>query len=439
MDLGLGALMVKRVLMVAFHFPPLIGSSGIQRTLCFARHLADFGWQPAVLTAHPRAYPQSARESQRDVPRDVEVRRAFALDAARHLAVAGAFPRFLALPDRWSSWWLGAVPAGLRLIRTFKPDVLWTTYPVATAHLIGATLHRLTAIPWVADFRDPMAQDDYPADRLTHRAFEWIERRTLKACNKAIFTAPGALRLYAERYPDIPVSRLGVIENGYDEASFAGVEAQAPQDGDRPLTLVHSGTIYSSERDPRPLFGALGELNREGAISGRSLKVVLRASGNDGYLSELVRAEGLHDVVSLQPAIAYRAALEEMQQSDGLLVLQAANCNHQVPAKLYEYLRARRPILALTDPQGDTAAVLRAAGVDSIAPLDSKEAIRRTLAAFLEQLRAKRAPLPSEAAVAACSRRARTAQLAAVFDAVRETSELRSAAPIETLRRDTHG
>jgi hypothetical protein len=435
----MGALMVKRVLMVAFHFPPLVGSSGIQRTLRFAQHLPDFGWQPAVLTAHARAYPQTARESLRDIPRDLEVRRAFALDAARHLAVAGAFPRVFALPDRWSSWWLGAVPAGLRLIRTFKPDVLWTTYPVATAHLIGAALHRLTGIPWVADFRDPMAQDDYPADYLTHRAFEWIERRTLNACSKAIFTAPGALRLYAERYPELPGARLGIIENGYDEASFAGLEAKSPRDGDRPLTLVHSGTIYTSERDPRPLFAALGELLRAGAISGRSLKVLLRASGNDAYLSELVRAEGIREIVSLQPAIGYRAALEEMQQSDGLLVLQAANCNYQVPAKLYEYLRARRPIFALTDPQGDTAAVLRAAGVDSIAPLDSKEAIRGALSAFLEQLRAKRAPLPSETAVAACSRRARTAQLAAVLDAARERSDRRSSAPLEILPRDTHG
>jgi len=431
------ALMVKRALMVAFHFPPLIGSSGIQRTLRFAQHLPEFGWEPAVLSAHERAYPQTAGESVREIPRNLEVRRAFALDTARHLAVSGVFPRWLALPDRWWSWSLGAVPAGLRLVRTFKPDVLWTTYPIATAHLIGAALHRLTGIPWVADFRDPMAQDDYPADRLTHRAFEWIERRTLNACTKAIFTAPGALRLYAERYPELPASRLGIIENGYDEASFAGLEAQAPQVGERPLTLVHSGTVYSSERDPRPLFAALGELLRAGAISGRSLNIVLRASGNDHYLSELVRAEGIQEIVSLQPAIAYRAALKEMQQSDGLLVLQAANCNYQVPAKLYEYLRARRPILALTDPLGDTAAVLRAAGVDSIAPLDSKEAIRRTFVAFLEQLRARRAPLPSEAAVAACSRRARTAQLAAILDAARDSSARRPVAPLEIAPRDT--
>jgi hypothetical protein len=164
---------------------------------------------------------------------------------------------------------------------------------------------------------------------------------------------------------------------------------------------------------------------------------VLRASGNDAYLNELVRAEGIEDIVSLEPSIPYRAALEEMQRADGLLVLQAANCNYQVPAKLYEYLRARRPILALTDPQGDTAAVLRAAGVDSIAPLDSKDAIRRTLAAFLEQVRDRRAPLPSAAAVAACSRRARTAQLAAVLDAARDSSARRSVAPLAILPRDT--
>ena len=113
---------------------------------------------------------------------------------------------------------------------SLKPDVLWSTYPIATAPHIGLTLHRLTGIRWVADFRDPMAQVDYPANPLEHRAFEWIEYRTLKHCQRAVFTAPGALRLYAERYPDIPASRLSIIENGYDESSFAGA-AQALDPG----------------------------------------------------------------------------------------------------------------------------------------------------------------------------------------------------------------
>ena len=420
MDRRLDKIVVKRVLMVAYHFPPMNVSSGIQRTLRFSQYLPEFGWEPVVLTAHPRAYPRVSAASVPDALPNLHVRRAFALDAARHLAVRGRYSRLLCLPDRWWSWWLGAVPAGLALIHKLKPDVLWSTYPIATAHLIGYTLHRLTGIPWVADFRDPMAQDDYPTDPLGHRAFEWIEYRTLKHCARAVFTAPGALRLYAERYPDIPRERLAVIENGYDESAFAGAEQALDPGGSKsgPLVLLHSGTIYLSERDPRPFFGALAELRGNGRIQPSELKVVLRATGCDDHLRELIKRLEIEDVVTLEPAVPYQAALAEMLAADGLLVLQAANCNYQVPAKLYEYLRARRPILALTDPAGDTAAVLRDAGIDTIAPLDSQEEISRLLVRFLELLRQQRGPVAEEAKIAAASRRARTIELVKILDAV---------------------
>lgn len=420
LDRSLGAIMVKRVLMVAYHFPPMNVSSGIQRTLRFAQYLPEFNWEPVVLTAHPRAYPGVSQASLAEVPPNLYVRRAFALDTARHLSLRDAYPQWLALPDRWSTWWLGAVPAGLSLIRRLKPDVLWSTYPIATAHLIAYTLHRLTGIRWVADFRDPMAQADYPPSPLEHRAFEWIEYQALKHCERAVFTAPGALRLYAERYPDIPKSRLAIIENGYDESSFAGAE-QAPgpvRSGNGPVVLLHSGTVYPSERDPRPFFAALSALHKSGGIKRGELTVVLRATGCDGYLRELIERYGIGGSVTLEPAVPYREALAEMLVADGLLVLQAANCNYQVPAKLYEYLRARRPILALTDPAGNTAAVLRNAGIDTIARLDSQQEISQLLVHFLELLRQRRAPVATEAKVAAASRRARTVELARVLDAV---------------------
>ena len=120
----------------------------------------------------------------------------------------------------------------------------------------------------------------------------------------------------------------------------------------------------------------------------------------------------------LAPPIGYGEALAEMISSDALLILQASNCNDQIPAKLYECLRARRPILGLTDPAGDTAAALRAAGIDTIAPLDSVAAIRRAIPMFMERVRNGTAPVASEAAIAAASRRQRTAVLAQLMDRV---------------------
>lgn len=416
----MGALMVKRVLMIAFHFPPLRGSSGIQRTLKFAQYLPQFGWTPVVLSAHPRAYANTGDDQMREVPSDVVVHRAFALDTSRQLSVKGRYPGFLSLPDRWVSWCLGAVPAGLRLVRKYRPEVIWSTYPIATAHLIGLCLHRLTGLPWIADLRDPMTDEGYPSNPAMRRVYQWIETRTITHCTKAICTTPGAIQTYERRFPHIPKSRFGLIENAYDEENFADAETSlaAGDAATQPFVLVHSGVIYPSERDPVPLFEALAFLLKEGKIAGASFKVILRATGHDSYLDGLIRQHGIDSIVSLAPHVPYREALLEMLTAGGLLILQASNCNHQVPAKLYEYLRAGRPILALTDPVGDTAATLRNAGIDTIAPLDSRDAIIKELQRFMGLVVNKAAPVATPATIAAHSRRARTNVLARLLDEV---------------------
>src|SRR4051812_31102507 len=103
---------MKKLLMIAFHFPPLAISSGIQRTISFARHLPRFGWQPIILTAHPRVYDRVSDDQLKDIASNVIVERAFALDSARHFAISGRYPAFTARPDRWITWWFGAVLQG---------------------------------------------------------------------------------------------------------------------------------------------------------------------------------------------------------------------------------------------------------------------------------------------------------------------------------------
>lgn len=409
--------------MIAYHYPPLRGSSGIQRTLAFSRYLREYGWQPIVLTAHPRAYANTGEDQLGDIPTDVKVHRAFALDASRHLAFRGAYPKLIALPDRWSSWCLGAIPTGLTILRRYRPEILWSTYPIATAHLIGLCLHSLSGIPWVADFRDSMTEPGYPPDATVRGAYLRIERSTVSRASRAVFTTPGALRMYAERYPHVPAARWGVIPNGYDEGQFLEVEQGAsgrPATGSR-IVLVHSGILYPSERDPRAFFGAIAALRRDGRISASTLQVVLRASGFDDDYRPMLREAGIDDIVRLEPAVGYRAALAEILAADGLLLFQASNCNHQIPAKIYEYLRARRPIFAMTDAAGDTARVLATAGIDTVAPLDSQPRITEGLLRFLDAIRRRIAPLAEPDEITRHSRRSRTGELAALFDsAVRD-------------------
>ncbi len=412
--------MVNRVLMIAFHFPPLHGSSGIQRTLKFSQYLPALGWQPLVLTAHPRAYERQGTDQLKDIPPEAVVHRAFALDTSRHLAVGGRYIRSMALPDRWVSWVLGGVPAGLRLIRKYRPQVIWSTYPIASAHLIGLALARLTRLPWIADMRDPMTDVDYPTNPLTRRVYRWIEDQAVRHSCAVVCTTAGAVRNYQQRYPHVPAERFLLVENGYDEENFAGASTVVPPApvADAPFVLVHSGIIYPSERDPVELFAALADLQAAGQLVPGQLRLVLRATAHDEYLAGLIAQHGVGAFVTLAPHVPYREALAEMLTADGLLVLQAANCNHQIPAKVYEYMRARRPVLALTDPAGDTAGALLQAGIDTIAPLDNRQRIAQALVRFMAQVRAGSAPVATSAAVTGASRRARAAQLARLLDHV---------------------
>jgi len=154
----------------------------------------------------------------------------------------------------------------------------------------------------------------------------------------------------------------------------------------------------------------------KGRASAGTLRVRLRASGHQSFLKKLIAEAGVERIVELAPPILHRDALEEMMRADGLLILQASNCNDQIPAKVYEYLRCRRPVLALTDPRGDTAGLLRRAGLDNIARLDSADEIAQGLKAFIDQLSTGTAPLPDSDFVASASRLDRARELAALLD-----------------------
>ena len=413
--------MKKRILMIAYHYPPLHGSSGIQRTLRFSKFLPKYGWEPIVLTAHPRAYQDTSNDQLADIADQAIVHRAFALDTSKHFSLMKRYPRILALPDRWITWALGAIPTGLYLIKKYKPDVIWSTYPIATAHLIALALNRMTGVPWLADFRDPMIQPDYPSNPQVYRAYQWIENKTIINCTRAVFTTPGTLHDYQLRFPEFPSSRLSLIENGYDEESFS--KAELAITGSKPInkqfTLVHSGIIYPSERNPIPFFEALSSLFKRKLLTAEIFKVILRATRNDEYLRGLIEQYGIDPIVSLEPPIPYQQALSEMLAADGLLILQASNCNNQIPAKLYEYLRAHRPILALTDPTGDTAKKLTSVGINTIARLDSKHDIMHKLMEFIESIKNNNIQIISADKVKKNSREYRTEELVQLLNNIK--------------------
>jgi hypothetical protein len=176
--------------------------------------------------------------------------------------------------------------------------------------------------------------------------------------------------------------------------------------------MCHSGLIYPEERDPVPFFQALSRLKNEKRIDAACLSVDLRACGNEASFREIVARLNIEDIVHFLPPLPYHQALEESYQADVLLLMQAACCDHQIPAKAYEYLRSGRPMLALTSRAGDTAALLRECGGATIVDIADQEAIYQALPDLLRAVRSGEHLLPNRGAVSKYSRQNQAGQLA---------------------------
>jgi glycosyltransferase involved in cell wall biosynthesis len=405
---------MKTALIVAYHFPPYGGGSGILRTLKFCRFLPEFGWQPVVLTTNTRAYERTDPTLLAQIPDGVAVIRTFGLDTQRHLSFRGRYMRWMALPDRWASWSFAAVAAGLYRILNNQVDVIVTTYPIATAVWIGFALHKLTGKPWVIDFRDSMTEDEYPRDPLTRRTYRWLEKKAVQQAALLTFTARSTITMYRKRYPWLAAEKCVLIPNGYDEEDFEWLSSREPVPigRGRPVRLLHLGLIYPSERDPRPFFRALSSLKKQGRLSASELQIDLRASGSETYYARVLQELDIHDLVHLLPAVPYPQALREAAASDALLLLQAANCDHQIPAKVYEYLRLSKPLLALTSRSGDTATLLCETGGATIVDLADEDAIFRVLPDFLSAVQKGEHPVPDPTCVRRYSRKDQARALA---------------------------
>jgi len=410
---------VRPILLVAFHFPPLTGSSGIQRTLRFAQYLPEFGWKPTVLSIAPHAYEAWDEKTLDQVPPGCEVIRARGYDAARELSIAGRYPGFLAIPDRWANWaWLNA-GLGARVCRERGIEAIWSTYPIASAHQLGAAIARRTGLPWIADFRDPMAQPGYPADPRRWRAYRRIEETAAREAARMVFVTPSALQSYRELFRDTPAERFELLANGYDESVFASAGTPTPETrAGRPLVLLHSGIVYPSERDPTALMDALASLKSAGRIREGQFVIRFRAPVHADLITGLAAERGVVGFVEIAPSVPYKAAIAEMTSVDALLVMQGQNCNAQIPAKLYEYLRAGRPMLGLADPEGDTGRTMLDVGVPHVATLEDTAAIERTLPSFVEALARDAVPTVPRSRIERYSRRALTGALAGLLERV---------------------
>lgn len=385
----------------------------MQRALNFAKYLSSsYGWEPIVLTAAPSLYARTSVAQLQEVPEDLNVHRIRGLDSQRHLSLFGRYLSWTAIPDSWVTWGLNAAIRGRSLIKRYNPDLIWSTFPIPSTNLAASHIAKHAGIPWVADLRDPMTLDGYPNDPLRFSASRWIEQRTVDLASKIVFTAEFTRRVYEERYPQL-AGRTLVISNGYSEASFG---ATLPRSSDKntsmlPLTLVHSGNLQEEGRHPRSFFEALSRLKSEGAVNAAQLQIVFRDCEEATIYKPIAEELGIADLIEFKPYLPYTEAIQEMIDADGLLLFQGTAYNHAVPAKLYEYLRAFRPIFGIVDQNGETQSVANEIGLKHFANIQSSIDIAEKLKNYVSELQAGVLYVPELEQIKMYSRQEQTRKL----------------------------
>lgn len=400
---------MRTVLALTSTFPPAANVGSAIRLVKLCKYLPRFGWRVAVLTRSQARDDGAGRELLTQLTGETEVHYAWApsvhrayLRARGTAAVIGRLLpgsgaatggtatvpgraglylellRWGCVPDEDIVWLPAATRAGIRVAGSARVAALFSSSPMATNHLVARRIRRLTGLPWLAEFRDPWMENPFRRVRPV-AALERLEQRleagVLAEADAIVCVSDLFAKRLRERRPDGDVAH---IPNGFDPEDFADVQA-AKEDGAR--VILHAGNLYTA-RSPEPFLAALRRLrDMEPAVTdGWRVAFVGIAPPN---LAGAVAREGLESVVRIEQPLPHRAIVSRMKGAD-LLLLIAGPGSGFVPGKLYEYLAAGRPVLALTD-SAETTGILAEAGAGLAAPSDDPEAIATALGALMRR------------------------------------------------------
>jgi glycosyltransferase involved in cell wall biosynthesis len=397
---------MRRALILTYYWPPA-GSSGVQRWLKFVKYLREFGWEPVVYTANnPEVFtqdeslfkdiPEGLEVIRRDVPEPYGVYKFFTGNRKKKIGVGftsneskkRGFVNSVAIwvrgnffiPDARMLW---ISPSSRYLSKYLKDnpvDIIISTGPPHSMHLIAKRLKRRFNIPWIADFRDPWTNIDFYQDLKLTKTADLIHHRLERKVIKTAETTVVVSESMGDEFRAKKAKRVEVITNGYDHTDYQNQNVKLDSD----FTIVYVGTIPPS-RNCKALWNALSRMTQQDPEF--KVKFKLRLIGSvDFSVIESLKEANLFDNTVFEGNKSHVdvSAFQQSAQVLLLLVNDSPNAKGIVTGKVFEYLAAKRPILAVGPVGGDLDNLLKETDAGILLPFDSENEIFEGLKWFWE-------------------------------------------------------
>lgn len=429
----------KRVLIITYYWPPS-GGSGVQRWLKFSKYLRDFGWEPIIYTPENPEMPAEDASLERDIPAGITIlktpivepysvykwmtgRRKSDKIGAGFTSVSGKKSRLermarwvrgnLFIPDARRFWIRPSVKYLQRWLKEHPVDLIVSTGPPHSMHLIARKLKAKTGIPWVADFRDPWTRIDFyqdllpgkAADRLHHE----LERSVVGEADRVVVVSPTMAKEFSSDHH----RPIDVITNGYDEDDIRGKQPLPAEDPY--FSIAHIGTAPPS-RNPVALWAAIKELLDEEALDRDKIRIRFVGHVDHTILAAANNAD-LADIVEIIPYVPHEEVSGWLRNSSVLLLLlnNTPGVNGILTGKFFEYLASGRPILCIGPVESDVAAIIQETASGICIPKSDVQAIKTWIKQAYDQHPHHVTP---NAIISRYSRKALTEQMSVIFNQV---------------------
>jgi len=384
----------KKVLIITYYWPPA-GGSGVQRWLKFSKYLRGFDIEPVIYTIDNPSYPILDKSSESEIPKDLEILKQAIFEPNSMLSFFGRNnkkesagflnpnPTFFGsiiqyiranyfIPDARKFWIQPSVNFLSNYLENNHIDAIITTGPPHSMHLIGLELKKKLGIKWISDFRDPWTEIDYfqqlPLTKKATKKHQDLEQEVLRKSDMVVVVGETMKEKFLKH-----TKRIEVLTNGFDT-----IEDLSTQKLDEKFSITHVG-LMNSDRNPTILWEVLNEISNTNLNFKNDLRIKLIGKLDDAVIQDLKVFD--HNTIETIPYLDHKDVSKYQASSQVLLlsINEVPSAKGIITGKIFEYLQAKRPILAIGPEDGDAAMILKNTNAGTIIGFKNKTVLKATI------------------------------------------------------------